>query len=520
VAFLADRDSVFDAYVGQVGSGQFVNLTGGRLPQLYNEDVRNVGFSADAAQVWIRVADISSPASVSLVPTLGGAPRPFLNTAVMAVWSPDGSRVAYHEASAGDPIYLADGDGRNPRRLFVTDPGQHSHFLSWSPDGRYLYFSHGVPPNEMDLWRVSTDGGAPERITRHNSRVAYPVLLDDRTLAYTATADDGTGPWLFVMDLADRIARRLSSGVEQYLSIAAGAASPDEPRRLVATVANPSVQLWSIPIGAGIADEQASGRLSLPTARSAAPRVGPDSSIFYLASRGGADGLWRLTGGTAAEIWKPTQGAVVGAAAVSPNGTRVCFPVRQQSRSTLHCTLADGTGVRTVAESLDVRGAASWSPDGKWLVVGAVDGSIGRVFKVPVDGGAPVRLVDSSSSNPVWSPDGRVIVYSGTSRARTVPLRAVTPEGRPVPVPQLTVDRIGDGYRFLPDGRHLVVKLGGFRRQDFWLLDLTTGERRQLTRLKPGELLHRFDLSPDGKRVLFERVRENSDVVLIEFPRR
>ena len=72
MAFLADRDSVFDAFVTQVGSGQFMNLTGGRLPQLFNEDVRNVGFSADAAHVWIRVADIASPASVSVMRPVGG----------------------------------------------------------------------------------------------------------------------------------------------------------------------------------------------------------------------------------------------------------------------------------------------------------------------------------------------------------------------------------------------------------------------------------------------------------------
>jgi hypothetical protein len=64
-----------------------------------------------------------------------------------------------------------------------------------------------------------------------------------------------------------------------------------------------------------------------------------------------------------------------------------------------------------------------------------------------------------------------------------------------------------------------VVKLGGFRRQDFWVFDLATGARRQLTRLRPGESIVRFDVSPDGKRILFERVRENSDVVLIELPR-
>ena len=105
-------------------------------------------------------------------------------------------------------------------------------------------------------------------------------------------------------------------------------------------------------------------------------------------------------------------------------------------------------------------------------------------------------------------------------RARSVPVQAVTPEGTPHSLPPLSVDRVGDSYRFLPNGRGLVVKLGGFRRQDFWTFDLATGERRRLTALKPGESLSRFDVSPDGKRILFERVRENSDVVLIELPAR
>jgi dipeptidyl aminopeptidase/acylaminoacyl peptidase len=351
-------------------------------------------------------------------------------------------------------------------------------------------------------------------------------LLDDRTLIYTATGNDGRGPWLYITDVEERISQRLSTGVEHYISIAASDDAPGQPRRLVATVSNPSVNLWSVPIANGVADEHSASRVPLPTARASAPRFGPspDGSILYLASRGGADGVWCLSGGSARELWKPTvgQGAAIGAAAVSPDGRSVCFPVRRRDRSTLYRAAADGTGAQAIAESLDVRGAATWSPDGKWLAVAAkVDDGGLRTFKIPADGGgAPVRLVDSISSNPVWSPDGSVILYSGTPRARSAPLEAVTPGGKPHPLPALMVDRVGDNYRFLPGGRQLVVKLGGFRRQNFWLFDLDTGHRRQLTSLSPDASIPRFDVSPDGERIVFERVRENSDVVLIELPLR
>ncbi|HTK54865.1 MAG TPA: protein kinase [Gemmatimonadaceae bacterium] len=518
VAFLADRDSVFDAFVTRVGSEQFVNLTSGKFPQLLNEDVRNVGFSGDGASAWIRVADITAPASVWLAPTDGGPFRPFLGTAVMAAWSPDGSRLAYHETTPGDPIYVGDRNGANSRRIHVAESGIHSHHLSWSSNGQYLFFTHGVPPNDMDIWRIPAAGGQAERVTHHNSRVGYPVSLDDRTLLYTATASDGTGPWLYSMDLGTGASQRVITGVEHYISIAASAEVAGQPRRLVATVSNPTVGLWSAPIVTGVAGEDSAQRLALPTARSAAPRFARDGTLYYLAARGGADAVWRLAGDRATELWKAPDGAIDGAVAVSPDGSQLCASVRQPERSTLYCFSATGAGGRSVAESLDVRGAPSWSPDGEWIAVAARDGPAVHVFKVPAGGGEPVRLVDSVSANPVWSPNGKLIIYSGASRARIVPLKAVTPDGHPYPIPEISVDRVGDSYRFLPGGDELVVKLGGFRRQDFWSVDLASGRRRRLTTLKPGESLQRFDVSPDGKRILFERVRENSDIALIVLP--
>lgn len=175
-----------------------------------------------------------------------------------------------------------------------------------------------------------------------------------------------------------------------------------------------------------------------------------------------------------------------------------------------------------VAADLEVRGTPSWSPDGQWIAIAARAPQGMRVYKVPMNGGAPIQLVDSVSSNPVWSPDGTFILYSGTARGRSVPVSAVSPDGKRFPLPfgTLIVDRLGDSYRFLPSGGQLVVKLGGFRRQDFWLLDLTTGHRRRLTRLGAGAAINAFDVSPNGREIVFEWARENSDVALIELPPR
>ena len=99
-------------------------------------------------------------------------------------------------------------------------------------------------------------------------------------------------------------------------------------------------------------------------------------------------------------------------------------------------------------------------------------------------------------------------------------MKAVTPDKQPFVLPDLLVLGGGDRYRFLPNGKGIVVLQGEFRRHDFWLLDLESGRLRQLTNLRPGYSVKSFDISPDGKQILFDRVRENSDIVLIDLPRR
>ena len=304
---------------------------------------------------------------------------------------------------------------------------------------------------------------------------------------------------------------RISLGLEQYRSIAASA----DGRRLVATVANPTASLWSVPVLDRVAGEKDVKPVALPNVRAFAPRI-RGATLFYLSSPSGGDGLWRFRDNQAVEIWRGAESPLREPAAISADGKRVAVLVRSNGRIHVVTMDDDGANRRTLADSIDVRGSAAWSPDGRWLAVGGEDAKGPGLFKIPSNGGAPVRLTSEPAFNPVWSADGERIIYAGPTIGAFQGLRAVTPDGRPLSIPSTPVQTGGERYRFMPDGKRLVYQMGPANRLDFYLLDLSTGVSRRLTQLDSRATTRTFDITPDGKQIVFDRQRENSDIVLIE----
>jgi len=513
VAFVSDHDGPFDVWLTQVGTGRLVNLTQGKAGPLPGP-LRNVGFSGDGSEIWIGGGDVGL--RLRLMPLTGGKPRNFLGEdAANVAWSPDGERIVYHTFRNGDPMFVADRTGANARKIFGDQPGIHNHFPTWSPDGRWIYFVHGTPATrEMDLWRIDPDGRSPERLTQRNADIAYPTPSGENTVFYVARDGDGSGPWLWAFDLKRRDSRRVSIGLEQYTSVQASA----DGRKLVATISNPVAGLWTVPILDRLADEHDVKPFTVPTERALAPRVaGP--SLFYLSSLGAGDGLWRLRDGQATEVWKGADGALFETPAVSPDGGRVAIVLRRSGKRQLHVLSSDGAELQPIAEGIVAQGTSCWSPDGRWIVTGGSDATGPGLFKIPLEGGSPVRLVSGPALNPVWSPDGSLIVYAGTNVSTFAPLLAVRPDGTSVKLPEITVRRLGERVRFLPDGKSLIYMQGLLASQDFWLLDLASMKSRSLTRLQNRAAMRTFDVTSDGKQIVFDRLRENSQVVMIDLPK-
>jgi Tol biopolymer transport system component len=372
----------------------------------------------------------------------------------------------------------------------------------------------------MDVWRVRPSGGSPERLTQQNAPVNFLAPLDSRTLLYVARDADWSGPWLWALDVETKVTHRATTGLQQYTSVSASR----DGRRVVATVANPTGRLWRMPLLDRVLDDRDAQPYDVPSERAVAPRFG-GAALFYLSlsSRGTGDGLWRVDGGQAVEVRKGADGVLSEPPAVSADGRRVAVVVRQQGRRALAIMSADGTNSRTLTTSINIegtvgQGTADWSPDGTWIVTGGSDADGPGLFKVAVEGGHHVRLVTGEARNPVWSPKGDLIVYSVPfARAGGQDgLRGVRPDGVQVQIPEAQV-RLGGAHRFLRNGAGLVY-LPRLETTDFWFLDLVTNTVRRLTQFSDQGYLNSFDITPDGKHVVFDRSRQNADVVLIELP--
>lgn len=520
VAFLAERDGRVDAWLGEFGGDDYRNLTQGAESGLVNGAVRTLKFSADSSLVtiWTRAADGTRPEDISILaaPTEGGALRPYLPNAAEVDWSPDGERLVYHTTAAGDPLFVRErgaADEAPDRQIYVAPAGVHCHFPVWSPDGAFIYFVQGVPNDHWDIWRIRPTGEGLERITWHETQVAYPVLLDRRTLVYLATDADGSGPSVYAMDVERRVPHRVSSGLEIYTSL--GASRDGE--RLVATLAHRRTSLWRMPLvddGTGLSAGEPASLLG----DGERPRIGR-GFVLFTAARGDRQGVFSIVEGTAPrELWSRAGTRIVGAPAVSQDGRHVAFTADAGGKTQLYVMDSDGSNSRVVGDGLALRGSPAWWPDGRSVVSAALHDGVPRLLRIPLNGDSPAELVSEYSIDPVWSPAGQFLVYSGADVGTTFPVRAVAADGRPHPLPGLVLTRGARRVAFLNDGRTLIFLHGDVGHKNLWRIDVETGEQRPLTQLPADFIIADFDVSADGTEIVVDRIEEDAELALIERP--
>ena len=159
-----------------------------------------VSFDGNRSSIRVQTLRTGNFIEVSRKPGINGAPA----------FSPDGSQlvVTLGGVDGNLDIYVLDINSRATRRL--TTHRAIDTEGSWSPDGRYIYFTSDRSGGPQ-VYRVAVNGGSPERVTFEGSYNARPRLSPDGSKLAMVHLDRGNYR-IAVMDLDRKDLLVLSTG--------------------------------------------------------------------------------------------------------------------------------------------------------------------------------------------------------------------------------------------------------------------------------------------------------------------
>lgn len=361
-----------DLYTMPVAGGEARRIVGGlsfESQPTYSPDGKTIAFLSDRSGVenlWIADADGSNPRAVSKDGKTNDRPQLMVSPA----WTPDGQFIIVSKSRMPDPgtlwLYMYHRDGGTGTRIGAPPPPQpdpdsptppavqpaNKMGAVVSPDGRYIYYAQRTGSftynARFPLWQIY----------RHDRETGDVMQVTNAQGSAMRPVLSPDGKWLVYgtrhrTDTALRI-RNLETGAERWLAY---------------------------PVTRDDQESRAS--------RDTLPRYAfmPDGKSL-LVPVGGK--LQRIDVETGAATPIPFTARVQ--AEIAP---RVYTPVRIEDGDTVRARLIRWPTV---------------SPDGKRLVFSAMN----RLYVMDLPGGTPALLTRDASEGefmPVWSPDGRSIVY-------------------------------------------------------------------------------------------------------------
>ena len=166
----------------------------GNARALFEErgDFRTVRFSPDGEKIAVTRSNSERRNLDVWIYDVTTGRRDRLTTAGarQAIWSPDGTRVAFTGGRGGAGSFLVKRVGGDVEEELVATGG-HSFLGSWAPDGSALAYFEMHPETQGDLWVLNLDGATDPWLATEFSEITPRFSPDGRWLAYASEETGG-----------------------------------------------------------------------------------------------------------------------------------------------------------------------------------------------------------------------------------------------------------------------------------------------------------------------------------------
>jgi eukaryotic-like serine/threonine-protein kinase len=534
-AFAAiSRDGKYVAYVMNEGGQQSLWLrqaaveSNVRLLPARPGNYLGIAFSPDGNYIYYGyVAAGSNQSELYKVPVLamGAAPMRIDFYNGPEALSHDGKKIAffrYDEANHEDRLIVANADHSTEQVMATRKwPARFGWNWDarpgWSSDDQSLS-SVLVNPAEtnfyLQIYEISLRDRSDHTITLTGQKFELldgVTLLDDASGVMATAKAQGASFFQLWQVLRDGTARQLTRDLSDYLGMSLSA----DAKSVVIVQRQVLSNIWAAP----------KSDPTHPTAvTSGAGRyfdIGwtPDGKILYASDASGSANIYEM------DLETMTSRALtdVGrnyAPAVSPDGRFIAFHSNRSGMFQVWRADRDGSNPKQISTDTVESNWPQFSADGKWVVYQHFDEQThASIWKLPIEGGTPVKLTDQFGIRPVVSPDGNWIAFWVRAYQSDSPWRlAIISFNGPgaaklfdvAPTVQISWDVL---IRWNADSKSVsyVDHRGGV--DNIWSQPLNGSLAKQVTDFKDSRIFS-FDWSRDS-RLLASRGVQTNDVVLI-----
>jgi len=385
-------------YLRGVEDGRAMHLTSHP-----DDDVSPV-WSPDASRIAFVRANYREPCRIVVMPIPAGAERVVgrcaIETTTRTAWLDARTLLVSDRTSFQQPrrIRAIDVETGYVRDITTPPPGILGDADPLpSPDGSRLVFRRTLAHGVDDLHVVDLRSGRDRELTADGWKAHGAAwAADGRHLFFASNRGGDFGLW--VIDTRGGQPRRVSLGVRTF-----GRMSADRGNQLVVEASDTRVNL------ARVSATGASTFLTSSNGYDWDPDIARDGAVAYVSDQSGASELWLLPPSGHPQRLTRLNASYVHSTAFSPDGSRILMVVAKDRKVDLWTVARDGSQLR----------------------------------RHTFDGAAKI--------DPVFTPDGRSVIYPALGPAGWRLMRQVLDSGeaRPVPVPGgggfTALQRGGDG---------------------------------------------------------------------------
>lgn len=506
IAYLNTANGQQSIWIRQLSSGVNTQV----VPP--TKDVRFLGieFSPDGEKIcFVRLQNKSM--YLDCVSILGGNAQQNIISGLQGWFSlsRDGSKVSYiiHKDYQGN-LFVADSSGANPRRIYTT-PNIHTITdNAFSPSGKTIAFASGqsnTAGKEFGVYVIDANGENLRPATDFKWAHVRGVfwLPDESGLLAVATETPGGPSQLWKISIPGGEVSKITNAVSSFSSISASA---DLQKILLIQVrANSMLYLASMSDPDDVR----------PIAQAAAVAWTNDGNLIYAADSSGNRDIWRFEKDRSDQKQLTVEPGIDQLPAVSPDGRFIVFVSNRTGKNAIWRMNSDGTDPVPLTGG-DGESDPVFTADGRFVLFNSLQDL--SLWKIPVEGGEPIKMPVENAHVTSISPDGEKFAH--IKRQPGEPKLLIRnfdtceidhefdfPSGYALSTPKTVWTRDGKGLIYALEDLSAVANL--------WLQPLSGGDPQKLTNFNSEEIFD-LSLSPDGQQIAVVRGSWKHDAVLLK----